>query len=204
MGLRSRLFTWFFRRVFRLLCRLDLRGLDALPFHGPGLIVTNHTSDIEGPLLYVLLRPRATTALGKSELWKFFATRMLMEAWKVIPLHRGRLDRRALDRAQGILDRGDFLCLAPEGRRSPDGTLQRGQPGAVWFALENAVPIYPLAVWGTRELFHELLHLRRPVLHVRTGEPFRVGPGLDRQQAADALMEKIAHLLPGELRGYYR
>ena len=196
--------------LFRLLCRLDVKGMPRLPQSGPGVIITNHTSNLEGPLLYVMMRPRPTIAMAKAELWSFFATRMLMEAWKAIPLHRGRLDRKAMERSWKTLDEGKFLCIAPEGKRSKDGTLLRALPGATYFASERQVPIYPIVNWGCLGIGRELGHLRRPVVGLRVGYPFIVKKpeggkwtGETRQAMADEMMYQLAALMPAELRGYY-
>ena len=210
MELRERLVNSVIYWLFRLLCKLDVRGLARLPQAGPGVIITNHTSNLEGPLLYVLMRPRATIAMAKAELWGFFATRMLMEAWKAIPLHRGRLDRKAMERSWKTLDEGKFLCIAPEGKRSKNGKLLRALPGATYFASERQVPIYPLVNWGCLGIGKSLSHLRRPVVGLRVGHPFIVKKpeggkwtGETRQEMADEMMYQLAALLPAELRGYY-
>jgi 1-acyl-sn-glycerol-3-phosphate acyltransferase len=210
MEVRERFANSVIYWLFRLLCRLDVKGLESLPQSGPGVIITNHTSNLEGPLLYVLMRPRPTIAMAKVELWDFFATRMLMEAWKAIPLHRGRLDRKAMERSWKTLDEGKFLCIAPEGKRSKNGTLLRALPGATYFASERNVPIYPLVNWGCLGIGKSLAHLRRPVVGLRVGRSFIVKKpedgkwtGETRQAMADEMMYQLAALLPASLRGYY-
>jgi 1-acyl-sn-glycerol-3-phosphate acyltransferase len=195
--------------LFRLLCRIDDRGLFRIPQKGPAILIANHTSNLEAPLLYVRLRPRVTIGLAKAELWKLAITRMVMEAWQAIALHRGRLDRAAMSKGEQALSRGEFLCLAPEGRRSRSWGLERGKPGAVWFAVESGVPIYPIAQWGCRDMLRELAHGRRPLVHIRVGQPFRVAAstapyGEMLQAATDEMMLQLAQLLPESLRGYYR
>jgi 1-acyl-sn-glycerol-3-phosphate acyltransferase len=207
MGLRSAVVNGALNLVFRLLCRIDDAGLRRIPLRGPAVLIANHTSNLEAPLLYVRLRPRATIGLAKAELWRISITRMIMQAWSAIPLHRGRLDRAALARSARVLERGDFLCLAPEGRRSRSGELERGKAGAVWFAAERGVPIYPIAQWGVRTVMAELARGHRPRITIRVGRPFRVAAGVhgdDLQAATDEMMLQLAQLLPETLRGYYR
>jgi 1-acyl-sn-glycerol-3-phosphate acyltransferase len=209
MGIRSTLINSFLGLVFRVFVRIEDRDLRRLPLHGPGILITNHTSNIEGPLLYVRMRPRVTIAMAKTELWKFFATRMIMEAWGAIPLRRGRLDRKALAKSVRVLEQGQFLCIAPEGKRSKDGTLLRGQPGATWFAADKGIPIFPMVQWGCRDIFRELAHLRRPKVVIKVGRPFYVrtpdhhAHGDELQAMADEMMYQLADLLPPQYRGYY-
>lgn len=210
MGIRAALINATLGLVFRIFVRIEDRDLRRLPPEGPAILITNHTSNIEGPLFYVRLRPRATIAMAKVELWKSFATRMIMEAWGAIPLRRGRLDRKALAKCARVLDQGQFLCIAPEGRRSKDGTLLRGQPGATWFSADKGIPIYPMVQWGCLNIFDELAHLRRPRVVIKVGRPFLVRTpehhhphGDELQAMADEMMYQLAVLLPPQYRGYY-
>lgn len=209
MGIRATLVNNGINLLFRLFCTIDDRDLRKLPLRGPAILISNHTSNLEGPLFYVRLRPRPTIAIAKIELWKFFATRMLMEAWDAIPVRRGRLDRNAIKRASQVLKNGEYLCIAPEGRRSKDGALLRGQPGATWFAADKGIPIYPMIQWGCRELLPDLLHFRRPKLTIKIGAPFYVrtpeghAHGDQLQAMADEMMYQMAILLPPAYRGYY-
>lgn len=210
MGIRSTLINNTLGLLFRLFVTIDDRDLKKLPARGPAILISNHTSNIEGPLFYVRLRPRPTIAMAKAELWKFFATRQIMEAWRAIPVRRGRLDRNALGQCARVLERGEFLCIAPEGKRSKDGTLLRGQPGAVWFALDREVPIYPMVQWGCRNILSDLLHLRRPKVTIKVGRPFVVrtpagakAHGEVLEHMADEMMIQMARQLPEKFHGVY-
>jgi len=210
MGIRAWIINGTLGLVFRLLVRIEDRDLRRLPLKGPAILITNHTSNIEGPLFYVRLRPRLTIAMAKTELWKSFATRMMMQAWGAIPVRRGRLDRKALAKCTRVLDQGQFLCIAPEGTRSKDGTLLRGQPGATWFAADKGIPIYPMVQWGCLDIFKNLRHLRRPRVVIRVGRAFEVRTpeghhphGDELQVMADEMMYQLAELLPQRYRGYY-
>ena len=210
MGFRATVINATIGFLFRAACRIDDRDLRRLPQAGPAILISNHTSNLEGPLFYVRLRPRTTIAMAKIELWKFFVTRMIMEAWKAVPIRRGRLDRKALSRCTRVLDQGHFLCIAPEGRRSKDGTLMRAHPGAAWFAADKNIPVYPMVQWGCRDIIHELTHLRRPRITIKVGRPFLVRTpvglsvhGDELQAMADEMMYELAERMPMEYRGYY-
>ncbi len=210
MGIRASVINASIGFLFRVFCRIEDSDLRLLPQSGPAILISNHTSNLEGPLFYVRLRPRTTIAMAKIELWKFFVTRMIMEAWKAVPVRRGRLDRSALARCTRVLTKGDFLCIAPEGRRSKDGTLLRGQPGAAWFAADKGIPVYPMVQWGCRDIVRELRHFRRPHLTIKVGPPFLVrtpegakAHGDELQAMADEMMFEMAAQMPKTYRGYY-
>jgi 1-acyl-sn-glycerol-3-phosphate acyltransferase len=102
-----------------------------------------------------------------------------------------------------VLRVGNPLGFFPEGTRSRDRTLHRAQPGIAFLARKSGAPILPVGVIGTPEA-----RLRRSDIRVRVGEPFQLNDlGLQtsatEQEVADAIMRKVAALLPPETRGEY-
>ena len=195
---------------FRLTCTVRIEGADKVPAGGPAILISNHTTFFEGPLYYVKLRPRRTIALAKKELWNRPFTRAAMTAWRSIPVDRGGMDMTAIRRCFGVLDDGNFLCIAPEGTRSSTGALKKAMPGTTFFASRQGVPIYPMVQWGLRDLSWNIRRFRRTKVHIRVGDPFLVekaGGGKltadDRRRMADEMMYRLADLLPENLRGAY-
>ncbi len=198
------------RAVFHIICRMNVSELQKLPPRGPALLVSNHTTNIEGPAYYVFIQPRPATALGKRELWKHWYTRFFMELWDIIPVARGQVDRRALTDAMRALDRKMIMGIAPEGTRSRSGVLGSGHPGVALLATRRPVPIYPVVHWGFLDLGRNLRRLRRTTVTFRVGPPFRVrAQGGGRLTSAmlreitDEMMREMAKLLPERMRGAY-
>ena len=210
MSLRERFVNFVVRVFLRVSCKLDVQELNRMPLKGPAIFISNHTSNIEGPLYYVFLRPRKTIALAKKELWDKPFTRLAMNAWNSIPVERGGFDMKSMRSCFSVLGEGNILCIAPEGTRSRDGVLQRGMPGTTFFASRESVPIYPMVQWGLGDLSTNLRRWRRTEVHVRVGDPFLVGKtgggrlsADERQAMADEMMYRLAALLPEHLRGCY-
>ncbi|MFW5688968.1 MAG: lysophospholipid acyltransferase family protein [Spirochaetota bacterium] len=210
MSYTERIVNALVRGIMRVVCRLDARDVKRLPRRGPAILLANHTTNIEGPAYYVFIQPRPATALGKQELWKHWFTRIFMQLWGIIPVARGKVDRRALRAAVRALDEGRFLGSAPEGTRSKTGKLRRGQPGVAMLATMRSVPIYPLAHWGLLDLGRNLRRLRRTPVTLRLGRAFRVcvpdsvRPGAaELRQNTDEMMRELARALPEQYRGVY-
>jgi 1-acyl-sn-glycerol-3-phosphate acyltransferase len=205
-----------FRGLVRLLARFlirvltcsEIHGLEHLP-RGAALFVTNHLGDADAALLLSAL-PFAPEGLAKIDLlheipvlWR------VMDWYGVVWLHRGRVDRRALDFAVQALQEGRSLVIAPEGRYSLTGNLERGTGGASYVARGAHVPVVPLALTGTqnRLVYRSLRQRRRPRLTLTVGEPFELHlPANDPialHAATQLIMESIARLLPEECRGAY-
>ncbi|NLZ76968.1 MAG: 1-acyl-sn-glycerol-3-phosphate acyltransferase [Spirochaetales bacterium] len=210
MSFPKRFVNSVLRTFFRLFFTIDRSELAKVPRSGPLMMIVNHTSVFEGPMLYVFLQPRAMHALAKKELWKNPFTRSLMKLWGSIPVDRGNVDRKAMDAIFAVLDRGEIFAIAPEGTRSKDGTLQRGKGGIAFIAYRNRTPMVPIAVTGFDRFKRNLLRFRRTRITIRVGEVFRPVGGegrLDaagRQTLADEMMVRIAALMDERHRGYYR
>jgi 1-acyl-sn-glycerol-3-phosphate acyltransferase len=209
--LRERTVNSVVKLLLRIGCRLSVSELRKLPRRGPVILITNHTSLIEGPAIYVLIQPRHATALAKIELWHNRITRFLMNTWNIIPVSRGDVDHGALRACLRALKDDALLGIAPEGTRSKSGSLVRGHRGAALLALRSGAPVYPCAQLGFTDIGRNLRRLRRTRIEVRVGSPFTVRmpeggrpSGTDLQRIADEMMYRIAVLLPENARGFYR
>lgn len=195
--------------LFQFLTRCEVTGRENIPRRGPLLLVFNHLSHWDPPLMMSLL-PRRFTGLAVEGLRHVPVTGLLLAMAGVIWLHRGEYDRAALRRALQVLEEGGILTIAPEGRISKTGALERGKTGPAFLIRRADVPILPVAVTGTEKLLSELRRLRRPHLKVIIGPAFRLDEneqGRSRKESlqadADFIMQKLAVLLPPEYRGVY-
>jgi len=200
----------FIIRVYtRITCRIDAPDFQTIPMHGPLIVISNHTGQIEVPLIFAHLQPRRLTGWAKVEAWDNKFLNWVFGVWGMIPVRRGEADMHALKAALRALEKGYIFGIAPEGTRNRNGVLIRAQPGAVTLALHTGVPVLPVAHWGGEKLMKNLKHFKRTDFHIRVGEPFKVDTqGVKvtseiRQQIVDEMMYEIAKLLPEEYRGEY-
>jgi len=200
----------FIIRVYtRVTCRLDMPDFQKVPMHGPLIAISNHTGQIEVPLIFAHLQPRKLTGWAKVESWDNKFLNWVFGVWGMIPVRRGEADMHALKAALRALEKGLIFGIAPEGTRNYNGILKRALPGAVTVALHSGAPIIPIAHWGGEDLMKNLKRFKRTDFHVRVGEPFRLNvegvkvTGEIRQQIVDEMMVQIAKLMPEEYRGAY-
>lgn len=191
----------------RLIAHVEIEGAEHIPASGPFLLVTNHLSRLDPPILMMAM-PHQIYVLAASEYRRVPILKQLMEAAGAIWVRRGELDLAALRAALEVLARGDVLGLAPEGTRSRVRALQRAKPGAAYVALRSGVPILPVALYGTERMVEDFLHLRRMRIHVVIGEPFQLpnngrARGAALEESTDIIMRHIAALLPPAYRGVY-
>ena len=204
---------WFMNNLIRvgtdILCRIDKRDFPKVPGRGPLILVTNHISSLEVPLLFVHLQPRKMIGLAKIETWHNKFMGWLFDLWGAIPVRRGEADLDAIRNCLKVLKAGDILAIAPEGTRSYHGRLLRGQPGIALIALHSGAPILPIAHWGSEAFKANLKRLKRTDFHFRVGKSFYLDTrgekvnGKIRQAMADEIMSQIGELMPEEYRGEY-
>jgi 1-acyl-sn-glycerol-3-phosphate acyltransferase len=203
------LINFIIRIYTRITCRIDAPDLQTIPMQGPLIVATNHTGQIEVPLLFAHLQPRKMTGWAKVEAWDNKFLHWVFNVWGIIPVRRGEADMHALKAAIRALEKSYIFGIAPEGTRNRNGVLIRAQPGAVTLALHTGASILPVAHWGGEKLMKNLKRFERTDFHIRLGQPFKVDmQGVKvtseiRQQIVDEMMYKIAELLPEEYRGVY-
>lgn len=177
------------------------------------LFICNHLSNVDAFILQRALAPSSPTFLAGVKLGGTAMTKVGMEVVDTIPIHPNSPDRTAIRLAVDRLQAGHSVLIFPEGGRSRTGSLRRGRAGAILIAKRAGVPLVPLALTGTdklmpindRDMGAERIH--KADVSVTIGKPFlleeleAISP--DRQMQVDALMLRIAALLPPEYKGVY-
>ncbi len=206
----------FLRWVMRTLTRVYLvglfrvEGMENVPRTGAMIVCPNHFGTLDPPMVPAFLPRGDTWNMAKSEYFKKAWMRWLFTAYRAFPVVRHTADRVALRRSFDLLKAGQVLIMYPEGTRVEAGVLSKPQPGAGFIAQKADCPVLPVAVTGTRECLPKgKLWPRRVPVTVRLGKPFMVrqrrasGDRVSHEEAADAIMLKIAELLPADKRGAY-
>ena len=192
---------------FKVFTRCYLIGGNRIIKKGPLIVVANHPSLFDPPLIGTILR-REACFMAKEGLFSSGATTFLLKALGAFPLGRNQLSRQALKQTLDTIKKGKVLVIFPEGGRSDHGRMRKAMPGAVVLAIKLKAPILPIAISDTQRITSYKDLLRRPRIKVIVGEAFypEVGDGSIKGQAAettDMIMQHIAALLPQEYHGYY-
>jgi len=145
--------AWLLRR----LTRQDWGPADVLPRTGGVLVVANHISNFDPPVLahYLVWNGRWPRALAKAEIWRIPVLGWLARACGQIPVERNTARARdSLVHAEEALDAGECVLIYPEGTRSADPDLwpMVARPGAARLALQTGCPVIPLGQWGAQDV----------------------------------------------------
>jgi 1-acyl-sn-glycerol-3-phosphate acyltransferase len=193
--------------LMRLLFRVEARGTEHVPAEGAVLIVGNHSSFLDPPLVGGMA-PRPLTFLAKAELFGVPILGPLIRRLGAHPVRREGADAAALRTAQRVLEEGKALLVFPEGTRGDEGVLRPAKPGAALLAMHTGVPVVPVYVHGSGRAWPRGRRLPRPAkVMVTFGPPLRFprASGTERKAQYEAagrrMMAAIAGLRDELVRG---
>jgi 1-acyl-sn-glycerol-3-phosphate acyltransferase len=187
------------RQLCRLLCRIRVTGLELVPETGPVILAVNHTSFMDGPLLFgLLLRP--VSFLVKAEAFEPASGLAggILRAAGQLPVRRYQIDPAPIRYCLALLRAGGILGMFPEGSRG-SGLAEQVRPGVGYFAVKTGAPVLPVAILGSARMIRST---GRPPVSVRIGRPIRFGAAatgvLNRQRwltAAETVRLALAELV---------
>ncbi len=186
------------RALALFLAPVRVEGLARLPAGGY-LLVSNHLSWIDPPWIEFVIR-RPIRYMAKRELFSVPVLGWFLRQAGVFPIERESADRRALARALAFLAAGEVVGIFPEGHRSREGGLIEAHPGVGFLARKSGALVVPVGVSGSRDA--RLGRFWRRDVAIRFGEPFHPDDA-DERTMTEAIMRRIAALLPERQRGVY-
>lgn len=195
-------------RVYVSFARLCLRvGGTRLEVHGtdhiePGqvyVVVTNHESAWDAPVIVAGLSDLVLRHVAKAEIMRIpiFGHALRLTGNVTVTRHETEADTRRLREGMGMRDPDVSVVFFAEGTRSRDGAFHPFKLGAFATALEWRLPVLPVAIAGTYPIWPKgTLRLRRGPVALEIGEPMRV-EGLsfdDRRALRDQAHQAVAKL----------
>ena len=211
----------FGRVAARVLLNVTVDGRENVPEDGPLIVIANHFSWFDAPLLTLYL-PFQPAFMVASESQRFWFVRMFMRISRSIPIWRGRVDRKAINVAISRLRQGKAIAIFPEGGIDPrlaerrsrgekiveddygfisrhDAQLTHPEPGTAFLAIHSQARLLPVALLGTEKILPNILRFRRTDVTVRIGPafgPLTVETSLqknERRRRIDQLAQQIMH-----------
>lgn len=126
---------------------LRLIGTEHIPREGPVVIVPNHQTYADPPLVTIPVR-RPVYYMAWSRLFDIPVFNRFIRLLRAFPVDIEARDARATREAVRLLQNGAALMIFPEGERTPDGRVQRFKPGAFRLAVSVKAPVLPVTIAG--------------------------------------------------------
>jgi len=168
-------FTEFYCRIslFAFGARLEVRGLENVPSTGSCVIVSSHSSHLDGPALIIAL-PHPIYFIIKRELAEIPVWGSAAKKLGFISVDRGRSEkaRAQMREAIGHVQAGRRVLVFAEGTRSPNADMLPFKKGGFHLAVDAQVPILPIAIKGGHAILPKRALLPHPgPMEVVIGEP---------------------------------
>jgi 1-acyl-sn-glycerol-3-phosphate acyltransferase len=136
--------------------RVDIEGRDAVDRHRSYVCVSNHLSNLDAPY-HLGLMPVGVRFLAKKELYKIPLFGSTLRAVGMVETdrqaHSPEALRRLNERVAHVIAIKRSVMIYPEGTRSKDGELHAFKKGAFRIAVQNQMPILPIAIAGTNKVW---------------------------------------------------
>lgn len=201
----ERLDTWSRNLVRQAGIRVEVSGRDNVAPNEPFVVLSNHQSHYDIPVLFQALGV-PLRMVAKKELFRIPFMSGAMRAAGFVELDRKNRQKaiRTLAGARSLLDGAVSIWMAPEGTRSSDGRLGAFKKGGFHLALQTGMRILPVTVDGTRFVLPKgaITVTRGVSAHVTIESPVdpkEFGSGKMRD-LVELVRSRIERNLPAELQ----
>jgi 1-acyl-sn-glycerol-3-phosphate acyltransferase len=191
-----------------MLGRRVYRGAERIPREGPALLVLNHISHMDPAVdaVFVHRQKRIPRFLAKEAVAKAPIFGKIFLGSGGIPVYRGTTSAGdSLRAAHQALRQGEIVVIYPEGTitKDPHGWPKRPFTGAARLAVENDVPVIPIARWGTNHIFDGYRKKFRPfprktVTHL-VGRPLDLSVYRGKPSNSAALLREVTEVMMDEV-----
>lgn len=166
-------------------------GADRVPKEGPLVVVSNHASHFDPPIVSSCVG-RPVAFMAKEELFKIPILKQAIFLYGAYPVNRQSADRSAIRSALNYLEQGWATGVFLQGTRTPDGRITEPKLGGAMIAAKAKAPLLPVSLWGTEKILQKGSAIPQFVsVTVRIGEIIEPPSSRDRDEL-EAVTQKCA------------
>jgi 1-acyl-sn-glycerol-3-phosphate acyltransferase len=194
--------------VFFFFCyEFRFRGRERVPRKGGLLVIANHQSFFDPPLVGIAVH-RPLTYVARKTLFRSRFLAWLMRQIGTIPIDQEAVGKEGLKATLALLRAGHALVVFPEGARTPHGDLQPLKPGVVLLIRQAKVPILPVGIAGAYDSYS--IHQKYPSIapfflsRRRRSIAVVIGKPIDPRNLIDLPRDEILAKLSGTLADLHR
>jgi 1-acyl-sn-glycerol-3-phosphate acyltransferase len=203
---------YFYREVFlsvlRPVTRRYYSGQENVPATGPALLLSNHISHADPPLIAAKF-PRVIHFMADKPLLEIPIVGSWLRQSHVFPIDRTKNDRGAIRTAMARLEAGHIVGIFPERgiRHGKTALREMGGEGelpigtaALWKMMD--VPVIPMVILGSDQIYAWKKAYRRPRVFVRIGPMLPPDKKASREELRDRIARAWGELYDGMVRDY--
>ena len=168
--------------IYKLLFRGILIGRENIPKKGSFILVSNHGSLLDPPLLGHAVG-RNISFMAKSELFRIPLLGFIIKACGAYPVKRGVADKNTIKIACEKLSNNNSIGIFIDGTRQKDGRVNKPKQGAALLAFKNQKLLLPVAIINS----HRLVKLRFFIpfftkIVIKVGKPVKPPEGASKNE----------------------
>ena len=137
--------------IYKFLFQGHLIGGENIPQHDSFIMVSNHGSLLDPPLLGHALG-RNISFMAKAELFKIPFLGFVIKACGAYPVKRGIADKNTIKTACQKLSNNDCIGIFIDGTRQKNGRVNKPKQGAALLAFKNQKLLLPVAIVNSHRL----------------------------------------------------
>ena len=137
--------------IYKFVFRGHLIGRENIPQKNSFIMVSNHGSLLDPPLLGHALG-RNISFMAKAELFKIPLLGFIIKACGAYPVKRGIADKNTIKTACNKLSNDNCIGIFIDGTRQKNGRVNKPKQGAALLAYKNQKLLLPVAIVNSHRL----------------------------------------------------
>jgi len=184
--------------IYKFVFRGHLIGRENIPQKNSFIMVSNHGSLLDPPLLGHALG-RNISFMAKAELFKIPFLGFIIKACGAYPVKRGIADKNTIKTACKKLSNDNSIGIFIDGTRQKNGRVNKPKQGAALLAFKNQKLLLPVAIVNSHRLikFKFCIPLFSKIV-IKVGKPVKPPQSSSRddlQFVTMLLQDKINNLI---------
>ena len=184
--------------IYKLIFKGRLIGKENVPQNGSFILVSNHGSLLDPPLLGHAIG-RNISFMAKEELFRVPFLGFMIRACGAYPVKRGMADKNTIKIACEKLLDGNSIGIFIDGTRQKNGRVNNPKNGAALLSFKNQKLLLPVAIINSHKLvrFKFCLPLFTTIV-IKVGKPVQPpvsGSKADLKMVTDNLQDNINNLI---------
>ena len=184
--------------IYKFIFRGHLLGKENIPKKGSFIMVSNHGSLLDPPLLGHAIG-RNISFMAKAELFKIPVLGFIIKACGAYPVRRGIADKNTIKTACKKLANNNCIGIFIDGTRQKNGRVNKPKQGAALLAFKNQKLLLPVAIINSHRLvrFRFYIPLFSKIV-IKVGKPINPPESSSKEDLNSVTMDlqnNINHLI---------